>query len=144
MNRVNIAQSLIAVLVTVYVALNLALWIYPSYGEQGFFEILRHWKWLGIFICPAMIVIYAILAVIFPKEHAVANDEHARHVTTQSIVFGFFAVLLTFSICTISLIYGNMSQSDALFCTGTSFASPLIFIAWKRLRDLSGNVKKQN
>ncbi len=52
MNRVNIAQSLIAVLVTVYVALYLALWIYPSYGEQGFFEILRHWKWLGIFYLP--------------------------------------------------------------------------------------------
>ena len=144
MNRVNIVQSLIEVSITVYVAINVALRIYPSYGEQGNFEIFQQWSWLGILICPAMIVIYAILAVIFPKEYNVANDDYARHVRSQSIVFGFFAVLLTYSICIISMIYGNMSTWNAIFWTGTSFASPLIFGTWKTIRYLLGNVKKQN
>ena len=67
--------------------------------------------------------------LLFPKEYNIAKDEYARHVRTQSMVFGFFTVLLTYSICVISVSYGNMVMQDAIYWIGISFASQIIFIA---------------
>ncbi len=144
MNRVYLVQSVIVIAIAIYVVVNIALKIYPSYAEGNYLGSFLKWTWLGIFICPAMIIIYTTLEVIFPKEYNIANDEYARHVRTQSMVFGFITVLLTYCICVILLKYGNMVMQDAIFWIGNSFASPIIFIAWKSIGDLLGNVKKQH
>ena len=69
MNRVNLVQSVIMLAIAICVVVNITLKIYPSYAEGNYLGSFLKWAWLGILICPAMIIIYATLEVIFPKEY---------------------------------------------------------------------------
>lgn len=94
------------------------------------------------FYCSTMISIYTTLELIFPKEYNIANDEYDRFIRTQSMVFGFITVLLTYCICVILLKYGTSVMRDEICCIGNSFALQILLITLKSIGDMLGSVIK--